>query len=191
MALLTSPHSTTVDLTGVVAALLRRYAQLLEGYRRQVTGDPSALRTAAAARSADADRITGTGSELTARSRELADQWSGLAAGAYQGAARELGADLAGTGGELRRYSGTLTAAATALESARSRTDLVIGSFDRQARQLVASCAAVPAGQIGTVLAAVRSLGDSAVAGAAGAALVLGQELAALATGLTAGPAPG
>lgn len=171
---------STVDLSGVLAALRERYRSVLAAYRRAATGDPAALRAAGSGHATRADRL-GQVAETT-RETALVDDWTGPAADAYRRAGGAWSGRLGDTATLLRAQRDVLYGAADALTDAAAGIDRLGAGFERDFAALMARCGAVPAGQCAAALAAARSLGETYLSAAGSVTTALRSRLADLGT---------
>ncbi|BCJ33628.1 hypothetical protein Athai_11310 [Actinocatenispora thailandica] len=169
---------STVDLSGVLAALRERYRSVLAAYRRAATGDPAALRAAGSGHATRADRLGQVADAV--RDTALVDDWTGPAADAYRRAGGVSADRLGDTATLLRSQRDVLDGAADALIRAAAGIDALGAGFERDFGALIARCGAVPAGQCAAVLAVARSVGETYLTAAGSVTTALRSRLADL-----------
>jgi uncharacterized protein YukE len=180
--------SGTVDLSGVVGSILRRYQGALANCQQVVTGDPGALTNAATSASDQANNLAAVAGTVQQQAQSLGMQWEGSAFDAFHGSTGNLATELDAVRDTLVQEAQRLSSAATALTNSKSAMDSVLSQFTSAANQLLAESSAASPAAVNAFINAAEQLGQSAVKAATSIIEQLGSALAGI-FGLSAEPA--
>ncbi len=172
--------SGTVDLSGVVGSILRKYQGVLANCQQVVTGDPGALTNAATSASDQANNLAAVAGTVQQQAQSLGAQWEGTAFDAFSGSTGNLATELDAVRDTLVQEARRLTSAATALTNSKSAMDSVLSQFTSAANQLLAESSAASPAAVNAFINAAEQLGQSAVSAATSIIEQLGSTLASI-----------
>jgi uncharacterized protein YukE len=173
-------ESGVIDMSGVVSSILNTYAQALQTYEQQVTGDPEALAGAAEQQQDEAKSLGEVGSSLDQQAGGLKSSWTGNAADAFAAAEGALTQQLQQAAQQLTQEAQRLSSASTALEEAKSQVDNVVAQFQQKSQTLINEAHQCPLNGVQAYVQAANELGQSAIEAAKKAAEELAEQLAQL-----------
>jgi lysophospholipase L1-like esterase len=179
------------DASGAVDSIFSGYRELFKLYRKQVTGDPEAVRKAAKQHRLQVASIRSVADAVVASSTKLAADWEAPEQKTFGNDVAGLATRLTtGTAQALSSAADRLTAAAAALTTARVGVDNEVTLFTGRASMLLARARNVSDDQVQQLLDAAKRVGVDSARVTQGIARDLSKALAML-FGLRSLPASG